>query len=217
MPDPPPIAAKWGVGGYGLFAANDGRAVFIVSNVGQRVQVNGPTLPLNTFAHVAGVWTGTEAQLYVDGVLLATDLFSGPLPENIGVPLTMGAYDPVYHGGNTASMIGIVDEVKVYGRALSPAEVHAHYTGGSSSDTTAPAVGSTSPTNGATDVAISSTITATFSESMDASTINTTTFTVSDGSSNIGGTVSYSGKQPHLHLQLTCCILLPIQQRLPQV
>ena len=61
------------------------------------------------------------------------------------------------------------------------------------SDTDPPIVISTIPVNGATGVAINSIITATFSEAMQASTINTNTFTVSDGSGNISGTVSYSG------------------------
>ena len=59
-------------------------------------------------------------------------------------------------------------------------------------DTTAPTVSSTSPAEGETGVAINSTITATFSEEVQSSTINTNTFTVSDGSGNISGTVSYT-------------------------
>ncbi|TVM02804.1 MAG: hypothetical protein CV087_08520 [Candidatus Brocadia sp. WS118] len=60
-------------------------------------------------------------------------------------------------------------------------------------DFTAPMVVSTNPFNGATDVAITSFITATFGEAMQSSTINTNTFTVSDGKGKVGGTVSYSG------------------------
>ncbi|MBI5874561.1 MAG: Ig-like domain-containing protein [Deltaproteobacteria bacterium] len=48
---------------------------------------------------------------------------------------------------------------------------------------------STSPSSGATGVAINTAITATFSETMDASTITSSTFTVN----GISGTVSYSG------------------------
>ena len=56
-------------------------------------------------------------------------------------------------------------------------------------DTTPPVVSTTSPANGATDVPINSSISATFSEVMDASTITTATFTVS----GVSGTVAYSG------------------------
>ncbi|MBF8275962.1 MAG: hypothetical protein HW390_1035 [Candidatus Brocadiaceae bacterium] len=60
-------------------------------------------------------------------------------------------------------------------------------------DTTAPTISSKSPAAGATGVALASTVAATFSESMNSSTITTTTFTVNNGASNIGGSVSYSG------------------------
>jgi hypothetical protein len=55
-------------------------------------------------------------------------------------------------------------------------------------------VTSTNPVNGAANVAVDTTITATFSGEMDASTITTSTFLVNDGSGNIAGAVSYAGK-----------------------
>ncbi|MBI4691319.1 MAG: Ig-like domain-containing protein, partial [Nitrospirae bacterium] len=68
------------------------------------------------------------------------------------------------------------------------------FTTGSAPDTTAPTVISTSPADGATNISVTTTITVTFSETMDSSTINTTTFTLTDSSGNlIGGTVTYSG------------------------
>jgi hypothetical protein len=63
---------------------------------------------------------------------------------------------------------------------------------GSSLDNTAPTVSSTSPDNTATNVSIGTTISVTFSEEMDASTVNDTTFTGADGGP-VTGTVSYSG------------------------
>ena len=57
-------------------------------------------------------------------------------------------------------------------------------------DTTAPTVSSTNPANGATGVAV---ITATFNEAMNASTITTTTFTVTGpGATPVAGTVTYN-------------------------
>ena len=60
-------------------------------------------------------------------------------------------------------------------------------------DTTPPTVSLTSPANGAADVAVNTSITSTFSETMDSSTITTAIFTVSTGGGNISGTVTYSG------------------------
>ncbi|MBU0729992.1 MAG: Ig-like domain-containing protein [Proteobacteria bacterium] len=56
-------------------------------------------------------------------------------------------------------------------------------------DGTAPLVSSTIPANGATEVALASTVAATFNETMTTATVNTTTFTVNDGASNIAGAV----------------------------
>lgn len=55
-------------------------------------------------------------------------------------------------------------------------------------DTTSPTISSTNPTNGATAVPVNTSISATFSEPMNPSTINTTTFTVS----GVTGSVNYT-------------------------
>ena len=65
--------------------------------------------------------------------------------------------------------------------------------GGGGDDVTAPTVSSVIPADGATDVAITSTISATFSEAMDSSTITTSTFTVTSGSA-VTGSVGFSDR-----------------------
>ena len=67
------------------------------------------------------------------------------------------------------------------------------FTTGTTADTTPPTVSSTSPANLATDVAINQSITATFSETMDPTTITPTTFTVMQGITPIPGTVTHVG------------------------
>ncbi len=62
--------------------------------------------------------------------------------------------------------------------------------GGEGDDTTPPTVLSTSPLGGATDVDVGTSITATFSEAMDGSTITGSTFTLSS-TSPVSGTVTY--------------------------
>jgi hypothetical protein len=59
-------------------------------------------------------------------------------------------------------------------------------------DTTAPTVNSTTPTNGATNIAVGSDITVTFSEAMDPTTINTTTINlkVTSSSAPVTGVVT---------------------------
>ena len=58
---------------------------------------------------------------------------------------------------------------------------------------TAPTVSSTSPANGATGVPISANLAAVFSEEMNASTLTTTTFTLTQGTTAISGVVTYAG------------------------
>jgi len=56
----------------------------------------------------------------------------------------------------------------------------------------APTVTATTPATGATGVATTSTVTATFSEAMNASTITSSTFTLTQGGTAVTGTVTYS-------------------------
>src|SRR5437867_1643367 len=67
------------------------------------------------------------------------------------------------------------------------------FTTGVAPDTTAPTVSATVPANTASGVGLSGQIASTFSEAMDASTINTSTFTLKQGTTPVAGTVSYSG------------------------
>ncbi|MBD1538167.1 Ig-like domain-containing protein [Arthrobacter sp. S13_S34] len=62
--------------------------------------------------------------------------------------------------------------------------------GGGGGDTTAPVVSGTSPAGGATGVAVSTNVTATFSEAMNTSTIDTNTFTLKTGTTTVTGAVS---------------------------
>jgi hypothetical protein len=57
----------------------------------------------------------------------------------------------------------------------------------------APTVISTKPENNAVDVELNKKITATFSEAMESSTINTSSFTLKDGETIVEGVVSYTG------------------------
>jgi len=66
-------------------------------------------------------------------------------------------------------------------------------TGGGGADVTLPTVLSVVPTNNATAIALNSKVTATFSEAMNATTINATNFTLKQGATAITGTVAYSG------------------------
>ncbi|MDP2078983.1 MAG: ice-binding family protein [Sulfuricurvum sp.] len=67
------------------------------------------------------------------------------------------------------------------------------FTTGSVNDTTAPDVNATNPDSNATGVPINQNITAVFSEAVDSATVNTTTFSLTDGITPVAGVVSYVG------------------------
>ena len=67
------------------------------------------------------------------------------------------------------------------------------FTTGAAPITTPPTVSSTDPVNAATGVALNQKIAATFSKTMDASTIQTSTFILMQGTTPVSGFVSYSG------------------------
>jgi hypothetical protein len=83
-------------------------------------------LPTDQWTHVVGLYTGSEMRLYINGALVASEAQSGtfrngPDPFWIGRFPRVNGYDTAYYGK--------VDEVALYDRALTPAEVAAHYQG----------------------------------------------------------------------------------------
>ncbi|WP_257172797.1 Ig-like domain-containing protein [Colwellia sp. M166] len=60
-------------------------------------------------------------------------------------------------------------------------------------DTTAPTVSSTDPIDSATDIVLDTKISANFSEALDSSSVNTTSFTVKNGTTPVAGVVTSSG------------------------
>ncbi len=107
----------------------------------------GPSaLPLNTWSHLAATYDGQTLRLFRDGVLIATRPQTGPINTSTGT-LTIGG-DALY-GQHFA---GRIDEVRIYNRALTPAEVQADMNTpvpGGTGETTPPTVAITSPASSA--------------------------------------------------------------------
>lgn len=80
-------------------------------------------VPTGSWHHVAGTFDGTELAVYIDGQSAATAAVKGSLSPAAGTNLMVGA-DPI---NPVDKFTGAVDEVRVYSRALSAAEIAALY------------------------------------------------------------------------------------------
>jgi PKD repeat protein len=113
--------------GYILYAAPDDTWRFWVGAGGSGWnQVYGPTLAPNTWTHLVGTYDGVTARLYVNGVLAASSPYS--YVANTARPLRIGA--GANERGADYLFAGRIDEVAVYGTALSASSVQAHTTAG---------------------------------------------------------------------------------------
>jgi hypothetical protein len=99
-----------------------GGAHFYMRTDGDLRQIVVPgTLEVGKWAHVAGTWDGTTQKLYKDGLLIGTATPGGKLS-----PATL-----VQIGADGESMHGMIDEVRIYNRALSDEELKKQFTDGS--------------------------------------------------------------------------------------
>jgi hypothetical protein len=72
---------------------------------------------------VTATYDGSIGRLYVDGALVASETFTAP--PNTNYPFYIGRY----YGGGGYGWIGSMDDVRLYNRALTSAEVAALSTG----------------------------------------------------------------------------------------
>ncbi|HXK23392.1 MAG TPA: LamG-like jellyroll fold domain-containing protein [Myxococcota bacterium] len=74
-------------------------------------------LPLNAWSHVAATYDGAILRLFVNGALVNSRAQTGAIQTSTG-PLTLGG-DPLYG----QYFAGLIDEVRVYNRALGASEI----------------------------------------------------------------------------------------------
>jgi hypothetical protein len=108
---------------YALYANNDAlRPSGHLFTTGDLWANGSAQLPANVWSHLAMSWDGSTQRLYVNGNQVATRTVTGTLPNSAGA---------LRFGGNavwTEWFAGRLDEIRVYDRALSPAEIQADMT-----------------------------------------------------------------------------------------
>lgn len=75
----------------------------------------------NTWYHIAGTYDGEVRRIYINGVLNNSQAAAGQLASNT-VGLTIGKYNL----GSSHYFDGVIDEVRIYSRALSQSEIEEH-------------------------------------------------------------------------------------------
>ncbi len=113
------VSKAWTVDYAGEWSGSirpDGRIGFTILTDSGRVDLAGSTvLSPGTWYHVAGTYDGSVMRVYVNGVEDGNASHSGSL--HLDMPLRIG------RAGRVGFMDGVIDEVRVYNRALTPAEI----------------------------------------------------------------------------------------------
>jgi hypothetical protein len=108
---------------------NGPRLEFTIMQNGTRRRTQAPVgaVAAGQTYHVVGTYDGTTSRLYLNGAQVATTALTGAVgPASNG--LNIASWD-----GTMEYMRGTVDDVAVYGSALTAARVTAHYTAGTTS------------------------------------------------------------------------------------
>jgi len=82
-----------------------------------------PSSPAQWY-HVVGVYDGSTMSLYLNGILTNSKAVAGPISTNDD-PLRIGKQ--LWWGATYSYWDGLIDEVKIYNRALNASEVLEHY------------------------------------------------------------------------------------------
>ncbi|MGD1978328.1 MAG: metallophosphoesterase [Akkermansiaceae bacterium] len=111
------LVTKTESSGYGLFVSN-GRPTFSVFVDGRYLDAfaSAPVLKSDTWHHLAGVYDGKEARLYLDGKLIASAERAGHLKDN-RLPLIIGG-DVDRRGKAMSHFAGLIDSVRLTPQAL---------------------------------------------------------------------------------------------------
>lgn len=110
--------------GYAFYQTTANQWQFALGNsTGYVARAQGGIVTTNNWQYLVGVYDGTAARLYVDGMLVASVPLSGPFEPNTTEKFIIGGRNNV----NPYYFAGDVDEVSVIARALSGTEIAHRY------------------------------------------------------------------------------------------
>lgn len=114
---------------------NGPRLEFTIIQNGTRRRLQAPSgaVSVGNVYHVVGTYDGTTQRLYLNGKQVASAALTGAV-TNTSNGLNLASWD-----GNGEYYKGVIDDVAVYGKALSATRVAAHYSAGSTAGSAVPA------------------------------------------------------------------------------
>jgi len=121
--------SSYGNGLYIAYNLNPNRILFL-HDQGSCTSTWTPSsvAELEQWHYVVGTWNGTNQSLWVDGVMKASMTCTGIQFDNVSVKIGGGASGRYFNG--------TIDEVKIYNRALSAAEILSEYQSATPTTTT---------------------------------------------------------------------------------
>lgn len=112
-------------GGAGQLSLNIAGDSSGVNASWKEVVSNTNALQLNTWYHVAGTFDGNELKIYINGVLAGTQPFQGTITSPISYNFNIGRLADVSQPF-TRFWAGKMDEIRIWNRALTQAEIAAN-------------------------------------------------------------------------------------------
>jgi hypothetical protein len=108
---------------YAIKARSGGNMRVAVGDGTANVTQLTVTPPSNSLFHIFGVYeqSNTELRIFINGNLVASS--TAVAPESITAPLNIGQF-----AGGNGRFSGVVDDVRLYNRALSASEINQIYT-----------------------------------------------------------------------------------------
>jgi len=108
---------------YHISLFMDGRpSLFVTTGDGYVLLQATDSAPRGTWTHLAGVYDGAMARLYVNGAEVASQALTGTFVPDT-TPIVLGGNDNDASGVPTELFPGRIDELMLYARALGAAEI----------------------------------------------------------------------------------------------